>query len=104
MSSKANDLNVNLKIIYAFVHVETLVIACTVSQILAQLDYKGPNWNFLTLNLTFYDSIGFTPNHLHNAKYVGSTLLLLNNNDNYGKTISDLASDISNNSTNLVSL
>ena len=33
--------------------IETLVIACTVSEIFAQVDYKGPNWTFLTLQMTF---------------------------------------------------
>ena len=32
---------------------ETLVIACTVSDILAQIDLKGLNWIFLTLKMTF---------------------------------------------------
>ena len=33
--------------------IETLVKACTISEILAQTDHKGPNWNFLTLKMTF---------------------------------------------------
>ena len=33
--------------------IQTLVIACTVSEILAQIDRKGPNGTFLTLQLTF---------------------------------------------------
>ena len=32
---------------------ETLVIARTISEILAQRDHKGPNWTFLTLQMTF---------------------------------------------------
>ena len=33
--------------------IETLVIAYTVSEILAQIDHKGPNWTFLTLKMAF---------------------------------------------------
>ena len=33
--------------------IQTLVIACTVSEILARIDQKGPNGTFLTLKLTF---------------------------------------------------
>ena len=33
--------------------IETLVIVCTVSETLAQIDYKGPNWTFLTLKRIF---------------------------------------------------
>ena len=33
--------------------IETLVIAHTVSDILVQIDHKGPNWTFLTLKITF---------------------------------------------------
>ena len=28
-------------------------IRCTVSEILAQIDHKGPNWTFLTFEMTF---------------------------------------------------
>ena len=47
--------------------IKILVIACTVSEILAQIDHKGPNWTFLTLKMAFrviphlsYVWIGFT--------------------------------------------
>ena len=33
--------------------IETLVIACTMTEILAQIDHTGSNWTFLTLNMTF---------------------------------------------------
>ena len=33
--------------------IQTLVTASTVSEILAQIDNKGPNWTFLTLKITF---------------------------------------------------
>ena len=32
---------------------KTLIIACTVSEIYAQIDHKGSNWTFLTLKMTF---------------------------------------------------
>ena len=32
--------------------IETLVIACTVSDILDHIDHKGRNWTFLTLKST----------------------------------------------------
>ena len=30
-----------------------MVIACTVSEILAQIDHPGPNWTYLTMKMTF---------------------------------------------------
>ena len=33
--------------------IEALVIAHIVSEILAQVDHKGPNWTFLTLKMAF---------------------------------------------------
>ena len=33
--------------------IEILVMVHTVSEILAQIDHKGPNWTFLTLNMTY---------------------------------------------------
>ena len=33
--------------------IQTLIIICTVSEILAEIDHKGPNWTFLTLKMTF---------------------------------------------------
>ena len=72
-----------------------LDITCTVSEILAEIDHKGPNWTFLTLKMTFISKlendlfhtfhiykIGFTTKKLHNALNLGSTLLLLNNINN----------------------
>ena len=32
---------------------ETLVTACTISGILAQVDYNDTNWSFITLLMTF---------------------------------------------------
>ena len=33
--------------------IQTFIIRCTVSEILAKIDHKGPNWTFLTLKMTF---------------------------------------------------
>ena len=33
--------------------IQTLILRCTVYEILAQIDHKGPNWTFLTLKMTF---------------------------------------------------
>ena len=33
---------------------ETLVISCTISRILSQIDHQGPNWTLLTLNQTVF--------------------------------------------------
>ena len=38
--------------------IETLVIAHTVSDILVQIDHKGPNWTFLTLKITDFHILG----------------------------------------------
>ena len=35
--------------------IATLVIACTVSEIIDQIDHKGPNWKFLTMKMTFLE-------------------------------------------------
>ena len=73
---------------------QTFIIRCVVSEILAEIDHKGPNWTFLTLKMTFrvipYLSyfragLGFTTKKLHDAINLGSTLLLLNNINNYEK-------------------
>ena len=73
---------------------ETLVIACTVSEILAPIDHEGPNWTFLTLKMTFililhlsYFKTGLISHQrkLNDAINLGSTSLLLNNIDNYRK-------------------
>ena len=81
---------VNWKIIMTsyICFVETLVIACNVSEILAQIDHKVPNWTFLTLKMTFkmtrYHSklrtvLVSPPKKLHYAIKLGSTSVLLNN-------------------------
>ena len=69
---------------------ETLVIACTVCEILAQIDHQGPNWTLLTLDMTFrviphlsYSKTGFTTKTLNDAINLGSTLLLPINIDNW---------------------
>ena len=36
-----------------FISYKLLIIRCTVSEILAEIDYKGPNWTFRTLKMTF---------------------------------------------------
>ena len=38
---------------YYLYFIQTLITRCTVSQILAEVDHKGPNWTFLTLKMTF---------------------------------------------------
>ena len=38
---------------YYMYFIQTLIISCTVSEILAEIDHKGPNWTFLTLQMTF---------------------------------------------------
>ena len=39
--------------IYYMYFIQTLIIRCTVSEILAEIDHKGPNWTFRTLKMTF---------------------------------------------------
>ena len=37
-----------------YMHViQTFIIRCAVSEILAKIDHKGPKWTFLTLKMTF---------------------------------------------------
>ena len=38
---------------YYMYFIQTFIIWCTVSEILAEIDHKGPNWTFLTLKITF---------------------------------------------------
>ena len=38
---------------YYMYFIQTFMIRCTVSEILAEIDNKGPNWTFLTLKMTF---------------------------------------------------
>ena len=38
---------------YYMYFIQTLIIRCTVSEILAEIDHKGPNWTFRTLKMTF---------------------------------------------------
>ena len=38
---------------YYMYFIQTFIIWCTVSEILAEIDHKGPNWTFLTLKMTF---------------------------------------------------
>ena len=51
MSSKAKFYQVNWKAYMYFI--QTLIIRCTVSEILAEIDHKGPTWTFRTLKMTF---------------------------------------------------
>ena len=44
---------------YYMYFIQTFIIQCTVSEILAEIDHKRPNWTFLTLKMTFSDSITF---------------------------------------------
>ena len=69
---------------YYMYFIQTLIIRCTVSEILAEIDHKGPNWTFRTLKITIR-VIGFTTKKLHDAINLGSTSLLLNNINTYGK-------------------
>ena len=38
---------------YYMYFIQTLIIRCTVSEILAPIDHKVPSWTFLTLKITF---------------------------------------------------
>ena len=38
---------------YYIYFIQTFIIRCIVSEILAEIDHKGPNWTFLTLKMTF---------------------------------------------------
>ena len=38
---------------YYMYFIQTFIIRCTVSEILAKIDHKGPNWTFLILKMTF---------------------------------------------------
>ena len=54
MSSKVKLYKLNWKaIIYYMCFIQTFIIPCTVSEILAEIDHKGPNWTFLTLKMSF---------------------------------------------------
>ena len=79
---------------YYMYFIQTLIIRCTFSEILAEIDHKGPNWTFLTLKMTFYidsipfifyDRIGFTTKKLlarFQAKLVlGLTIMSLDQLD-----------------------
>ena len=37
---------------YYMCFIQTFIIRCTVSEIFAEIDNKGPNWTFLTLKMT----------------------------------------------------
>ena len=64
----ANDLGVTFqcqivykvdkKAIYDFLYVfiQILIIRCPVSEILAQIDHKGPNWTFLIPHLSYFST------------------------------------------------
>ena len=76
---------------YYMYFIQTFIIRCIVSEILAEIDHKGPNWTFLTLIMTFrvipylsYFRAGLVSQQ---KSYInlGSTSLLLNNINNYGK-------------------
>ena len=38
---------------YYMYFIQTYIIRCTVSEILAEIDHKGANWTFLTMKMTF---------------------------------------------------
>ena len=53
--------------------IETLLITCTVSEILAQIDHKGPNWTFLALNkvhLCWFHSLHISSQYGHHPNDV----------------------------------
>ena len=56
--------------------IQIFIIRCAVSEILAEIDYKGPNWTFLTLTMTsrVIPSLAY-----FRTGFLCSTLLLLNN-------------------------
>ena len=51
---------------------ETLVTACTVFEILAQIDHQGPNWTFLNLKMTFrvIPHLSCEQDRLHNIEAI----------------------------------
>ena len=56
MSSEVKLYKVNWKAIHDLLcmcFIQTLILRCTVSEIFAKIDHKGPNWTFLTLHMTF---------------------------------------------------
>ena len=55
LSSKIKGFNVTERLYMTLYmcFIETLVMACTVSEMSSQIDHKGPNWTFLTLKMTF---------------------------------------------------
>ena len=79
---------------YYMYFIQTFIIRCIVSEILAEIDHKGPNWTFLTLKITFrvipylsYFRAGLVSQQKSYMMQInlGSTSLLLNNINNYGK-------------------
>ena len=42
-----------INIRYYMCFIQTFIIQCTVSEILAEIDHKGPNRTFVTLKMTF---------------------------------------------------
>ena len=38
---------------YYMYFIQTFIIRCIASEILAEIDHKGPNWTFLTFKMTF---------------------------------------------------
>ena len=45
--------NIPFCILYYMYFKQTFIIRCTASEILAEIDHKGPNWPFLTLKMNF---------------------------------------------------
>ena len=79
---------------YYMYFIQTFIIRCTVSEILAEIDHKGPNWTFLTLKITFrvipylsyFRARLVSQRRSYMMQYnLGSTSLLLNNINNYGE-------------------
>ena len=48
----SGKLKGHIYMIYYMYFIQTFIIRCTISEILAKIDHKGPNWTFLTLKMT----------------------------------------------------
>ena len=101
---------------YHMYFIHTLIIRCTVSEILAEIDHKGPNWTILTSKMItrvipylsyFMKGIGFTTKKLHDEINLDNTSLLLININNMGKwakpDLSYLENDLLNKSMKSIS-
>ena len=53
MNNKPTKMSLTLIWPFIVIHGQMLIILCTVSDLLAEIDHKGPNWTFLPLKMTF---------------------------------------------------